>query len=108
MTTEKSSESKTFWAKILDQAPLPIRRRASHYLENIKQISESEWKVWSSSGSQYTVQRKDREITCTCPYFQEGRGFCKHIASVAANQLIELDYKPWKEKLEAQFQINSS
>jgi len=107
MTTEKSNESKTFWAKILDQAQLPVRRRAAYYLENAKQISESGWKVWGSSGSQSTVQQKGRGITCTCPYFQEGRGFCKHIASVAANQLIELDYKPWKEKLEAQFQINS-
>lgn len=107
MTTERLSEAKKFWAKILDQAPLLIRRRATYYLENTKKISESEWKVRSSSGAQYIVQRKDREITCMCPYFQEGRGFCKHIVSVAVNQLIELDYKPWKEKLETQFQINS-
>ena len=108
MTTENLREATTFWAKILDQAPLIIRRRAAYYLENTKQISESEWKVWSISGSQYTVQRNGREMTCTCPYFQEGRGLCKHIASVAANQLIELDYKPWKENLEAKLQIKSS
>jgi len=88
----ESNYMKHFWAKILDEPPLPVRRRASYYLENFNKTSENEWVVWSSGGAQYTVRLAGRKVTCTCPYFQEGKGYCKHIACVAVNELVKLDY----------------
>jgi len=83
---------KKFWAELLNSIPLLIRRRASYYLGNIKKISLQEWVVWSSSGAQYNVRVEDEGITCTCPYFQERKGYCKHIASVCVHELIRLDF----------------
>jgi hypothetical protein len=87
----------SFWARILNEIPLIIRRRASAYLRNIKQIAENRWSVWSNKGAQYTVHVKGGKVVCSCAYYEK-EGFCKHIAAVCAHQLFQ-DFIAWREKL---------
>jgi len=89
------------WAEVLALAPLDVRRRASAYLRNIRKISEGEWLVWSSAGDQYKVSlTTDGRVTCSCPYSQQEKGYCKHICAVAAHELVKTKTLPWLRKLE--------
>jgi len=87
------------WASILNSVPLYIRRRASAYLDNVKQVSESEWTVLSESGAQYSVRVSNDKVSCTCPYFSLEKGYCKHICAVAVNELAKLEVLPWIKKI---------
>jgi len=84
----------------LNETPLFIRRRASAYLQNVRKASENEWLVWGDEGVKYQIRLEKERITCSCPYFQQEKGYCKHICVVAAHELTELDVKPWLKKLE--------
>jgi len=55
--------------------------------------------VWSG-GSAYKVRVMGGEVTCTCPYSRQGRGYCKHICAVAVHELTELDVIPWLRRLD--------
>ena len=88
------------WTEVLTVAPLHVRRRASAYLRNIRRISECEWLVWSRSGDQYGVElKKEKRVTCSCPYSHQEKGYCKHICAVAAHELVEMKTLPWLQKL---------
>ncbi len=92
--------AKTIWAKVLKETPLPIRRRASAYLKNVQKISEKEWTVTSEMGAEYQIRLGEGQVTCSCPYFTQEKGYCKHICAVAAFELIRLDVTPWLRKLD--------
>jgi len=93
--------SKQFWARVLNEVPLVVRRRASHYLDNVKKVSENKWIVWGSQGVQYIIKSNFEEgrVMCTCPYFTEGKGYCKHIAAVSVNELFKLDFPSLKKRI---------
>lgn len=91
--------AKTIWAKVLKETPLPIRRRASSYLRNVEKISENGWIVSSEMGAEYHVRLEEGEVACSCPYFTQERGYCKHICAVAAFELAKLDVTPWLGKI---------
>jgi len=95
-----SSSERELWIKVLRNAPLHVRRRASAYLENVRKVSANEWVVLSGSGIQYYVRIIEGKVTCTCPYYALEKGYCKHICAVAANELVKLDFLPWLKKLE--------
>jgi hypothetical protein len=42
---------------------------------------------------------------CTCPYFTEGKGYCKHIASVSVNELFKLDFPFLKNVLNKPYRV---
>lgn len=88
------------WIRVLKNAPLHVRRRASAYLENVRKISETEWIVLSQGNVQYRVRVAEGEVSCTCPYYVLEKGYCKHICAVAANELVRLDFLPWLKNLE--------
>ena len=92
--------AKATWTKVLNETPLPIRRRASTYLRNVQKISESEWIVSSEMGTEYQVRLGEGQVACSCPYFIQEKGYCKHICAVAAFELTKLDVMPWLKKLE--------
>jgi len=92
--------AKTVWIKVLSETPLFIRRRASAYLKNIRKTSENEWMVWSDEGAQYWVRLERGKISCSCPYFQQNKGYCKHICAIAAFELTRTEVIPWLRKLE--------
>ena len=94
------TSAKTVWVKVLSEAPLFIRRRASAYLKNIRKTSENEWMIWSDEGARYRVRLKRGQVTCSCPYSQQEKGHCKHICAIAAFELTKSDVMPWLEKLE--------
>lgn len=52
------TSAKTVWVRVLNEAPLFIRRRASAYLKNIRKTSENEWMIWSDKGARYRVRLK--------------------------------------------------
>jgi len=91
--------AKAVWVKVLKEAPLPIRRRASAYLKNAQKISENEWIVSSEMGAEYQVRLEEGQVACSCPYFTQEKGYCKHICAVAAFELTKLDITPWLRKL---------
>jgi len=92
--------AKAIWIKVLKEAPLPIRRRASAYLENVQKVSENRWIVSSEIGAEYQVRLGEGQVACSCPYFTQEKGYCKHICAVAAFELTRLDVMPWLKKLE--------
>jgi len=92
--------AKAIWVKVLKETPLPIRRRASAYLKNVQKISEKEWIVSSEMGPEYQVHLGKGQVACSCPYFTQEKGYCKHICAVAAFELAKLDVIPWLKKLE--------
>jgi len=94
-----AKKEKNFWIRILNSTPLHIRRRASSYLDNVKQVSNGEWIVLSESGAQYSVRVSDNNVSCTCPYFSLEKGYCKHICAVAVNELAKSEVLPWLKKL---------
>ena len=94
------NSEKELWIRVLKNAPLHVRRRASAYLDNVKKVSADEWIVLSKDGAQYHVRIIRGEVTCTCPYYVLEKGICKHICAVAANELVKLDFMPWLKKLE--------
>lgn len=98
----KEKNTKAVWVKVLNETPhlhkeppIFIRRRASAYLQNITKASDNKWLVWSDEGINYQIRLERKRITCSCPYFQQEKGYCKHICAVAAHELTELDVKPW-------------
>ena len=93
------NSEKELWIRVLKNAPLHVRRRASAYLDNVKKVSADEWIVLSKDGAQYHVRVTRDEVTCTCPYYVLEKGICKHICAVAANELVKLDFMPWLKKL---------
>jgi len=92
--------AKALWTKVLKEAPLPVRRRASTYLKGVQKISEREWIVSSEMGAEYQVRLGDGRVACSCPYFTQEKGYCKHICAVAAFELTKLDVMPWLKKME--------
>jgi len=92
--------AKATWAKVLRETPLPIRRRASAYLKNAQKISENEWIVSSEMGPEYQVHLGEGRVTCSCPYFTQEKGYCKHICAVAAFELTRLSVMPWLRKID--------
>ena len=94
------TSAKTIWVRVLNEAPLFIRRRASAYLQNIRKTSENEWMVWSDEGAQYRVRLERGRVSCSCPYSQQNKGYCKHICAIAAFELTNTDVIPWLRKLE--------
>jgi len=93
-------DAKAVWVKVLKEAPLPIRRRASAYLKSAQKISEKGWVVSSEMGAEYQVSLGKGQVACSCPYFAQEKGYCKHICAVAAFELTKLDVMPWLKKLE--------
>lgn len=93
------NSEKELWIRVLRNAPLHVRRRASAYLDNVKKVSADEWIVLSGEGAQYHVRVIRDEVNCTCPYYVLEKGICKHICAVAANELVKLDFMPWLKKL---------
>ncbi len=91
--------AKALWTKVLKETPLSIRRRASAYLKNVQKISEKEWIVSSEMGVEYQVHLGEGQVACSCPYFTQEKGYCKHICAVAAFELTKLDVMPWLRKL---------
>ena len=59
--------------------------------------------VWSAKGERYTVrlELEEGEVSCTCMYFVEGKGYCKHINAVAGRRLVELSSVGAEERLRA-------
>ncbi|KPV64668.1 MAG: SWIM zinc finger protein [Candidatus Bathyarchaeota archaeon BA1] len=98
MTEEASTRD--CWVRVLRETPILIRRRASAYLKNIQKTSKNEWLVWSDRETQYNVHLAKGQVTCTCPYSQQEKGYCKHICAVAAFELTRIDVMPWLKKLE--------
>lgn len=96
----KEENTRAIWARVLNETSLFVRRRASDYLQNVKKISENEWLVWSDEGIRYQIRLEKERITCSCPYFQQEKGYCKHICAVAVHELTRLDVIPWLKKLE--------
>jgi hypothetical protein len=88
------------WAKVLNETPIHVRRRASSYLKSVKKLSKREWLVWSREGTQYRVRLEKGNITCSCPYTEREEGYCKHICAVAVHELTRVEVKPWLKKLE--------
>jgi len=95
----KEKSTKAILARVLNETPLFIRKRASAYLQNIRKVSENEWLVWSDKGNGYRIRLEGEQVACSCPYFKQEKGNCKHICAVAAYELTELDVKPWLKKL---------
>lgn len=95
-----SHNAKAFWAKVLMETPLHIRRRASAYLKRVKRTSEVSWLVWSKEGSQYNVRLEKGSLTCSCPFDKRERGYCKHICAVAVHELVRREVRPWLRRLE--------
>ena len=93
------NSEKELWIRVLKNALLHVRRRASAYLDNVKKVSADEWIVLSGEGAQYHVRVIRNEVSCTCPYYVLEKGICKHICAVAANELVKLDFMPWLKKL---------
>jgi len=93
------TSAKTVWVRVLNEAPLSIRRRASMYLKNIRKTSENEWMIWSDEGTRYRVHLKRGQVTCSCPYFQQEKGYCKHTCAIAAFELTKSDVMPWLKRL---------
>jgi len=91
--------AKAVWVKVLKEAPLPIRRRASAYLKSVQKISENGWIVSSEIGAEYQVSLEEGQVACSCPYFTQEKGYCKHICAVAAFELTKLDVAPWLRKI---------
>lgn len=96
----KEKSAKAIWVEVLNETLLYIRRRASAYLQNIRKASETEWLVWSDRGNGYRIRLEGGRVACSCPYFQQEKGYCKHICAVAAHELTGLDVIPWLKKLE--------
>ena len=94
------NSERELWIRVLRNAPLHVRRRASAYLDNVKKVSADEWIVLSGEEVQYHVRVVRGEVSCTCPYYVLEKGICKHICAVAANELVKLDFMPWLKKLE--------
>lgn len=97
---KRAEDMRRFWAKLIDEIPLYVRRRASWYLKNVKKLTDFAWLVWSSKGTQYMVELKKGKVVCSCPFFQAKGQPCKHIAAVCVHELILYDFLPWKRKLE--------
>jgi hypothetical protein len=95
-----NQRAKAVWVKVLNETPIHVRRRASSYLKNVKKISEKEWLVWSREGVQYRVRLEKRNVTCSCPYTEREKGYCKHICAVAVHELTSIEVKPWLKELE--------
>jgi len=91
--------AKALWTKVLKETPLPIRRRAAAYLKSVQKISEKEWIVSSEMGAEYQVHLGEGQVTCSCPYFTQEKGYCKHICAVAAFELTKLNVTPWLRKI---------
>ena len=70
------------------------------YLRNVQRVAEGEWVVWSQGGTRYHVHLEGNRVVCSCPYFQQEKGYCKHICAVAVLELTEIDVIPWLKKLE--------
>lgn len=92
--------AKSVWVKVLNEAPIFIRRKASAYLNNIRKTLENEWLVWTDRGTQYKVHLEKNMVKCSCPYFQQGEKYCKHVCAVASFELTRMDVIPWLKKLE--------
>jgi len=95
-----NGQKRRLWIKVLKETPLHVRRRASAYLESIKQTSTNEWVIQGGSGVQYYIRITGDKVTCTCPYYILEKGYCKHICAVAASELVKVDVLPWLKKLE--------
>jgi len=92
--------AKAVWVKVLNETPLHIRRRASSYLKSVRKVSEKTWLVWSREGTQYRVCLEKGNVTCSCPYGEGEKGYCKHVCAVAVHELTQTEVKPWLKKLE--------
>jgi hypothetical protein len=93
-------KTKALWVRVLNEAPLHVRRRASSYLRRVKKLSERSWLVWSREGTQYRVCLEKADVSCSCPYGEREKGYCKHICAVAVHELVQVEVKPWLKKLE--------
>jgi hypothetical protein len=95
-----SRRTKVIWARVLNETPIHIRRRASPYLKRVKRISGRSWLVWSREGVQYVVRLEGDSLTCSCPFDEKEQSHCKHICAVAVHELTQMEVKPWLKKLE--------
>ncbi len=88
-----------FWASLLNSIDEKIRVRASAYLSNVQRISDNAWVVQSvKTPKEYLVKLEGGRLTCTCPFFSK-EGTCKHVAAVAAYELIKRDFPRLKKKI---------
>ncbi len=102
-----TKSAKTLWVSVLNETPLFIRRRASAYLKNIRETSENEWMIWSDKGARYKVRLERGQVTCSCPYSEQEKGYCKHICAIAVFELNKSDVMPWLKKLEEELGANA-